>query len=93
MLCVPAVRLDVEHVAVRVFPVPESERPEQIVVPPSTKLTVPVGAFPVTLAVSVMLAPSAAGFAELASEVVVAGAVTTCDRTVLVEAELLTSPE
>lgn len=39
--------------------------------PPSVKLTVPVGALPVTLAVKVTLAPSADGLAELTSVVVV----------------------
>lgn len=95
MVCVPPVRLDVVQVAVRVFPVPERVRAEQPLIDeaPSTKLTVPVGALPVTLAVSVMLAPSAAGLSELASAVVVPGSTTTCARPALVEDALLPSPE
>lgn len=83
------------QVAVRVFPVPERVRAEQppIDEAPSMKLTVPVGALPVTLAVSVMLAPSAAGLSELASVVVVLGSTTTCARPALVEGALLPSPE
>ncbi|GMU80114.1 MAG: hypothetical protein AMXMBFR46_28990 [Acidimicrobiia bacterium] len=95
MLCVPAVRLDVEQVAVRVLPVPESdlaEHPDSDV-PLRVKLTVPLGADPVTAAVNVTLAPGAEGLSELDSAVVVGGNVTTCDSVGLVEAALLASPE
>jgi hypothetical protein len=51
-----------------------------MVVPPSVKFTLPVGAVPVTDAVKVTLAPTVEGFSELRSVVVVAvpppGAVT-----------------
>ena len=55
MLWVPAVRAEVEHAAVRVLPLPVSATAEQpaIDVPPSLKLTLPVGAAPVTVAVNV----------------------------------------
>ena len=95
MVFVPAGSVAVVQVAVRVFPEPESvlaEQPE-IDVPPRVKLTVPLGAFPVTLAVNVTLAPDAAGLSELASAVVVLGNTTTCERLVLVEGVLLASPE
>jgi hypothetical protein len=42
-----------------------------IVVPPSVKRTVPVGALPATVAVNVTLAPTSDGFAELDSVVIV----------------------
>ena len=50
MLCVPAVSADVEQVAVRVLPLPASATAAQpaIDAAPSLKLTVPVGAEPVT---------------------------------------------
>ena len=68
MLWVPAVRAEVEHVAVRVLPLPVSATAEQpaIDVPPSLKLTLPVGATPVTVAVNVTLAPTVDGLPELA---------------------------
>jgi hypothetical protein len=71
MLCTPATSALVLHTAV---PAAVSETPAQaaIDVPESLKLTVPVGVAPATVAVSVTSAPTAAGFAELASVVVVA---------------------
>ncbi len=95
MPCDPTPSVLGVQVAVRVLPVPDRVRAEHplIDVPPSRKLTVPVGAFPVTLAVSVTLAPVAAGLRELASAVVVLANTTTCERPVLVEGVLLASPE
>ena len=95
MVCAPTERLDVVQVAVRVFPEPESGRDEQPLIDdaPSTKLTEPVGAFPVTLAVSVMLPPDEDGLTELASVVVVLGSVTTCATSALVDAVLDALPE
>lgn len=84
----------VVQVAIRVFPLPASglaEHPE-IDAPPSTKFTVPVGAEPVTLAVRMTLAPSAAGLTELASVVVVFARAMTCANGALVEGELLAVP-
>ena len=71
MLCVPNARPLEVQVDVRVFPLPARVLPEQprIGVPPSTKLTVPVGALPVTDAVNVMLAPCEDGLCELVSAV------------------------
>lgn len=93
MLCVAAARLAVEHAAVRVLPLPVNATAEQPVIemPPSLKLTLPVGARPVTEAVNVTLAPATEGFAELASVVVVAD-LTTCDKTLLLDARLLALP-
>ena len=94
MLWVPEARLATVQVAVRVFPLPDNDRAEHplIEVPPSTKLTVPVGATPVTLAVKVMLAPSAAGFEELASVVLVLATPTACYSDALAAAPLLEFP-
>lgn len=94
MLWVPDASVVLVQVAVRVSPLPArglAEHPE-IDVPPSTKLTVPVGAEPVTLAVSVTLAPSAAGLRELARLVVVPSALTTWVIAELLDAALPASP-
>ena len=78
----------------RVLPLPASARAEQplIDVPPSVKLTLPVGAEPVTLAVKVTLAPDDAGFSELASDVVVAADPTTCAKDELLDPALFALP-
>ena len=93
MLWVPAVRADVAQVAVRVLPLPVRATAEQpaIDVPPSLKLTLPVGATPVTVAVNVTLAPTVDGLPEVASVVDVV-ALTTCDNALLVDATLPASP-
>ena len=54
--------------------------------------TVPLGALPVTVAVSVMLAPSVDGLSELASVVLLAALLTVCVRMGLVDALLPASP-
>src|SRR5258707_4013069 len=59
--------------------------------PPSVKLTLPVGEAPVTVAVNVTLAPEADGFEELASVVVVAD-LTTCERAALADPKFPASP-
>ena len=72
MLCTPVASAAVAHAAVRVLPLPESAtalQPE-IAVPASRNATVPVGADPVTLAVSVTLCPVVEGLVPLASVVV-----------------------
>src|SRR5258708_33442170 len=73
MLCVATLRLAVEDAAVRTLPLPRKATAEQpaIEMPPSVKLTLPVGEAPVTVAVNVTLAPETDGFEELASVVVV----------------------
>ena len=75
MLCVPALMLLVLHVAILELAAPagSATAPQPVMVlPPSLKATVPVGAVPVTDAVKVTLAPTAEGFNELDSVAVVA---------------------
>jgi hypothetical protein len=93
-LWVPMARLDVEHTAVRELPLPVNATAEQpeIDAPPSLKSMLPVGALPVTVAVSVTLAPATAGLAELTRPVVVLATATTCDSALLVDAALLALP-
>ena len=68
IMCVPWASADVEHVAV-----PElSGTAAQPIAPPlSVKLTVPVGALPVTVAENTTSAPAVDGLGELANDVVV----------------------
>ena len=95
MLCVPVVSAAVLHAAVRALPDPVSATAPQLamLVPPSVKLTVPVGALPVTVAVKVTLAPTIEGLAELVIPVAVPDVLTTCDSTALLDAVLPASPE
>jgi hypothetical protein len=74
MLCVVTVSVEVVHCAVRLLPEPAREMAEHPVteLPPSLKLTVPVGLVPTTVAVNVTDAPCVEGFRLLASVVVVA---------------------
>ena len=94
MLWVPAVRALVAHAAVRVSPLPESAtalQPE-IELPPSVKLTEPVGLLPVTVAVKVTVDPAVDGLTELASAVDVETLLTVCVSVPLIEAVLVASP-
>jgi hypothetical protein len=95
MLCVVALNVDVLQAAVRVLPAPVSATAPQVamVVPPSVKLTVPVGALPVTDAVNVTFVPTIAGFAELETAVVEDAGLTTCESAALLDAALPVSPE
>ena len=84
----------VVHVAVRVLPLPASAtalHPE-IDVPPSVKLTAPVGLKPLIDAVKVTLIPGATGLLELDSVVLLVALLTTCERAALVDVLLLASP-
>ena len=65
-MCTPAASELVLHVAVLLLPVPLNATAPQptMVVPPSVKLTVPVGAAPATVAVNVTLDPAEAGLPE-----------------------------
>ena len=94
MLRVPTTSAVVVHAAVRELPLPARTTAEQptIDVPPSVKLTVPVGDVPVTVAVKVTLAPGADGFSELTWVVVVAFLLTTWESVALVDARLPASP-
>ena len=94
MLCVAAVRLLVVHCAVLLLPLPVSATALQplIELPPSLKLTLPVGAMPATVAVKVTLAPNVDGFFELTTADVLVALLTTCDSTALLEALLPAPP-
>src|SRR6202171_577357 len=74
MLWLPAARLRVLQAAVLTLPAPPNATAPQplMVLPPSVKFTLPVGAVPVTDAVKVTPAATVEGFTALASEVVVA---------------------
>ena len=76
MLYVPTAKLLVVQLAPFVLPVPLSAMALQPLseVPLALKFTVPVGLFPVTVALKVTLVPCVAGLAELAI-VAVVGAV------------------
>ena len=64
-----------------------------MLVPPSVKFTVPVGALPVTDAVNVTFAPTIDGLEPLVTPVVVATfALMTCDSDTLLDAVFDTSP-
>lgn len=67
MLCVAAVRALVLQAAVLLLPLPVSAIALQPVIelPPSVKLTLPVGLLPATVAVKVTLLPKAEGLSEL----------------------------
>src|SRR5687768_7932372 len=73
MPCTPAVSVLTVHAAVRVLPLPTSATAEQpeIATAFAVNATVPVGDAPVTDAVNVTFDPWVAGFAELASAVLV----------------------
>src|SRR5438046_5825896 len=73
MPCVPAARLLVLQVAVRILPEPASATALQplIELAPSLKFTLPVGALPLTVAVKVTLLPTVDGVREVAIPVVV----------------------
>ena len=94
MLCVPTPRLEELHSAVRTLPLPPSATALQpaIATPPSVKLTVPVGASPVTVAVKVTPVPTTAGFAELRIVVPLDAAVITWEIGELLDAPLPASP-
>jgi hypothetical protein len=82
------------HCAVRVLPEPASAialQPESEI-PPSVKLTLPVGLKPVTEAVKVTLAPALDGFAELDNAVLLVALFTVWVSVLLVEVLLLVSP-
>ena len=78
--------------ALTVPPVKATALQPAIVEPSAVNATVPVGAVPLTVAVNVTLVPTIDGFAELASVVVLAALLTTCERVALVDALLPASP-
>jgi CDP-diacylglycerol--glycerol-3-phosphate 3-phosphatidyltransferase len=93
MPCVPAARLLVVHVACPLALSGCAPQPA-IVVRPSRKATVPVGALPATVAVNVTLVPAVDGLSEL-TRVVVVGAgplLINCESGVLADGALAASP-
>jgi len=94
MLCVATLRLLVAQVAVRILPEPVSATAEHaaIEVAPSLKLTVPVGALPLTVAVKVTLVPAVDGVNELPIPVVLVSLLTVCESAALLEVALAASP-
>src|SRR5437867_709622 len=94
MVCVPWLSVVVLHCALRVLPTPARATAAQPAseLPPSVKLTLPVGPNPVTVAVKVTFAPATDGLAELDSAVVLVALLTACDKVVLVEPLLVASP-
>ena len=95
MLWLPTARLLVVQAAVGVLPEPLNATAAHPVidVPPSRKLTLPVGELPVTVAVIVTLAPKTDGLTELDSAVVVPiKPLTTCDNAVMLEPAFVASP-
>ena len=94
MLCTPAVRALVVHAAVRVLPVPDKATAAQPVIelPPSVKLTLPVGLKPVTEAVKVTGEANGAGLAEVERVVALVALLITCDSVALVAPVLFASP-
>ena len=59
---------------------------------PSLKLTVPVGALPLTVAVKVTVVPAVDGVSEVPMPVVLVALLTVCESAVLVEPAFLASP-
>ena len=94
MLWLPAARLLVLQVAVRILPEPASATAAQplIDVAPSRKLTLPLGALPLTVAVKVTLPPAVEGVSELPIPVVLATLLTVWESAALLELALAASP-
>ena len=95
MLCVPTLSALVAQAAVRTLPLPVRETAEQpeSELAPSLKLTVPVGALPVTVAVKVTLVPAVDGVSEVANPLVLVAWLTVWVSVALVEPALAASPE
>ena len=93
MLCVPAARTVVLQPAVREFPAPVIGAVAQVAieVPPSLKLTLPVGALPTTVAVKVTTLPRLVGVSDVTT-LVVLFTLTSCESAGLLETPLEGSP-
>ena len=94
MLWASAMSAAVLHVAVLELPLPTSATPAQplIAVPPSAKVTGPVGPEPVTVAVKLTVARATDGLAELTTPVVLKFLFTTCESPALIDPLLERSP-
>ena len=93
MLWPPTASAAVGQVAVRELPLPDSATAEHPVidVPPSVKLTLPVGALPFTVAANVTAPPNIDGLGVPARPVVVPE-ITICARAALLDPALPLSP-
>ena len=96
-LCVPTASELIEHTAERELPLPVTATAPHPAsdTAPSLKLTVPVGALPVTVAVKTTVTPLAAGFGALpraVEETVGPAGLTTCERMPLADDVLPASP-
>jgi hypothetical protein len=82
------------HAAVLLLPLPTSATALQPVIElaPSLKLTLPVGAKPLTVAVNVTIVPKVDGFNELTTPAMLVALLTTCDSVALLEAAFPASP-
>ena len=94
MLWLPAARLALAQVAVRMLPEPPSATALQplIELAPSLKLTLPLGALPLTVAVKVTLPPAVEGVSELPIPVVLVTLLTVWESAALLEPALAASP-
>ena len=94
MLWVPTLRLLVAQLAVRTLPEPLSVTAPQPLIEllPSRKFTLPVGAFPVTVAVKVTLAPTVDGVREVPTDAVLPTLLTVSESVLLAEPALALSP-
>lgn len=88
---IPAVRVEVLHVAVRLSPMPVRATALHSTVAPILNVTAPVGIVPVTVAVKVTFWPNVDGLSEEVSSTSVP--VTTCDNIGDVEGAPNPSPE
>jgi hypothetical protein len=86
--CDATLSADVEHPALPLL----SATFEQIAVAPSLNVTVPVGDWPVTVAVNVTFWPNVEGFTEEPSAVLLVALLTTCVTVFDVDVALLPSP-
>jgi len=94
MLCVPTVSELEAQVAVRTLPLPVRETAEQpeSELAPSLKLTLPVGALPVTVAVKVTLVPAVDGVSEVPNPTVLVALLTVWVSVALPDGALEPSP-
>src|SRR5208282_3748938 len=90
MECVATARLAVVQVALPLASATAAQ--PAIELPPSVKLTLPVGLDPMTVAVKVTLLPTVDGLSELDSVVVLVAALTACDMETLADPAFDASP-
>src|SRR6185369_6393050 len=81
MLCVPTARLLMRQLALLGLPTLSVVAGQPIALPLSVKVTLPLGALPLTVAVRVSVVPATTGVADVASVVIVGALVTSTRRT------------